>query len=64
MFSPFGITILDPTMSKNEIRVIKNINEILGFKVTNEVGQHLFVEVKWNNNSSTPQIEELIIRTN
>ena len=64
MFSPFGITILDPTMSKNEIRVIKNINEILGFKVTNEVEQHLFVEVKWNNNSSTPQIEELIIRTN
>jgi len=62
MVTPFGITVLDSTMKKGEIRIIKNINEILGFKITNEIGQHIFVEVKWSSDNNK-QIQELILRT-
>lgn len=62
MFNPSGITILDSTMRKDDIRIIKSINEILGFKITNEIGQHLFIEIKWDSNLPG-RIEELIIRT-
>jgi len=60
-----GITILDPMMKLNEIRIIKSPNEILGFNIKNETDEHLYIEVKWNNGFLAPgemNIEELIIR--
>lgn len=50
--SDSGITILDPTMRRDDIRILKRgLEEVLGIKVTNETGEHLFIEVRpnlWN----------------
>ncbi len=46
-------------MEKNKIRVFKNgLEEVLGIKITNETGEHLFIEVKPNLNNP----KELVIR--
>ena len=59
MFPKEGITILDPTMKWNEIRLLpKGLEEVIGIKITNQTGHHLFIEVipnAWNS-------KELIIR--
>ena len=57
-----GITILDPTMGPNEIRIIKSHSEVLGFNITNETDQHLFIEPVWNNQKDYPVLERIIIR--
>lgn len=66
--SKTGITILDPTMEKGDVRVIKNPDEILGFNIKNETGHHLFIEIKWKSGSRVPDssqidIEGLVIRS-
>ena len=65
MFPDNGITLLDRTMQVNEIRVIKSIKDELGFKIINETGNHLFIEIKRNGGFSAPgesNLSELIIR--
>jgi hypothetical protein len=60
-----GITILDSTMEKNEIRIIKSLSEVLGFEIKNETGKHLYVEVEWDYSSKASEvysIKKLIIR--
>ena len=39
-----SITLLDMTMRKDEIRVLKSLSEVLGFNITNNTGEPLFVE--------------------
>ena len=53
-----GVTVIDPTMKKNEIRIIYSMWEIFGFKIINETGKHLYIECK----PSTQNIKELVIR--
>ena len=55
-----NITILDSTIRRNYIRIIKSPNEILGFNIKNETGDHLFIEVIWTEING--EIKELIIR--
>jgi len=59
------IYFLDPTMGRNEVRVIKSPIEILGFNIKNKTGEDLFIEVKRQSGFVAPgesDIEELIIR--
>lgn len=59
MFTKDGITILDPTMKVNEIRLLpRGLEEVLGIKFTNKTGHHIFIEVKPN----MFEPKELIIR--
>lgn len=49
LFTKDGITVLDPSMKRNEIRLLaKGLEEVIGFKITNKTGKHLFIEVKPN----------------
>jgi len=44
MLSDNGITILDSSMRKNEIRILKSHVEVLGFTIDNRTGHHLYIE--------------------
>jgi len=59
VFPSEGITILDPTMKINEIRILpRGLEEVIGLKITNKTGKHLFIEVIPN----MWEPKELIIR--
>ena len=49
LFTKEGITVLDPNMKKDEIRLLRRgLEEVIGIKITNKTGKHLFIEVKPN----------------
>lgn len=65
MGDEMNITILDPTMSKDEVRIVRSPEEILGFNIKNETDKHLYIEVIRKNGILAPgecDVEELVIR--
>jgi len=55
-----SITILDDTMRIGEVRIIKSHVEILGLRIVNETGEHLYIQPKFNH--ITRDLLELVIR--
>lgn len=64
IFPNNGITVLDKSMDKGDIRFIKSLEEYLGFKLINETGEHLYIEVEFGNLAHYPVsvVSKLTIR--
>lgn len=60
MMKKDGVTILDSTMRKDEVRIIR-LTEILGFNIINETGEHLFIEPVYEPNTIN-KLVKIIIR--